>query len=45
VPRGDPGAEARRALDAEAERLTAFFAGDVVNSVYASPQARGERLP
>ena len=45
VLRTDPGAEARRMLDAEAERLTEFFAGDVVNSVYASPQARGERLP
>lgn len=45
VLRGDPGAQARRQLDAEAERLTAFFAGDIVNSVYASPQVRGERLP
>ena len=45
VLRRDPGAAARRALDVEAERLTAFFAGDIVNSVYASPQVRGERLP
>ncbi len=45
VLRRDLGTAARRALDVEAERLTAFFAGDIVNSVYASPQARGERLP
>ena len=45
VLRTDPGAQARRMLDAEAHRLTEFFAGDVVNSVYASPQVRGERLP
>ncbi|MFT3875738.1 MAG: winged helix DNA-binding domain-containing protein [Propioniciclava sp.] len=45
VLRSDPGAQARDALQAEAERLTTFFAGDIVNSVYAARQVRGERLP
>jgi len=45
VLRRDPGAEARRALDVEAARLTGWLAGDVVRSGYASPQMRGERLP
>lgn len=45
VYRDDPGAAAREALAREAARLTAFFDGDVLTSVYASPQMRGERLP
>lgn len=44
VLRRDPGREARRQLDREAARLTEWFGGEVVTSVYASPQARGERL-
>jgi hypothetical protein len=43
--RGDPGADARAALDAEAERLTAFLDGVRVNSVYASRQMRSALLP
>jgi hypothetical protein len=45
VLRRDPGSEARAALAARAEHLTEWLAGDVVGSVYASPQMRGERLP
>ena len=45
VYRGDPGADAREALEEEAARLTRWFGGEVVSSVYASPQMRGERLP
>ncbi len=45
VLRSDPGAQARRRLDAEARRLTDWFGGEVVTSVFASPQVRGERLP
>lgn len=45
VLRRDPGVEARDALTRRAERLSAWLAGEVVNSVYASPQMRGERLP
>jgi hypothetical protein len=41
----DPGAEARTALDAEAERLTAFLDGVRVNSVYTSLQMRAALLP
>ncbi|MBN9105227.1 MAG: AlkZ family DNA glycosylase [Propionibacteriaceae bacterium] len=44
VYRTDPGRTARAALDAEAGRLTEFFAGEVVASTFASPQVRGERL-
>jgi hypothetical protein len=44
VYRGEPGAEAREALHAQAARLTAWFGGEVVSSVYASPQMRGEKL-
>ena len=40
VLRNDPGPEGRAALAAEAERLTAFFDGEVVASVYASPAMR-----
>lgn len=42
--RGDPGSTARTHLEAEAGRLTRWFGGEVVSSVYASPQMRGERL-
>jgi len=45
VYRSDPGDEAREALELEAARLTRWFGGEVVSSVYASPQMRGERLP
>lgn len=45
VLREDPGADARAALDAEAERLTGWLAGEPVNSVYASRQMREARLP
>ncbi len=44
VLREDPGPTARAALDVEAGRLTAWLAGESVNSVYASPQMRGARL-
>jgi hypothetical protein len=45
VLREDPGAEARSALDVEAERLTAFLDGVRVNSVYTSLQMRSALLP
>lgn len=45
VLRRDPGRDARRLLDQETARLTEWFGGEVVTSVYASPQMRGERLP
>jgi hypothetical protein len=35
---------ATRALAAEADRLTAWLAGDVVKSIYQSPLARGQRI-
>jgi hypothetical protein len=44
VLREDPGADARAALEAEAERLTAWLDGESVNSVYASRQMREARL-
>lgn len=44
VLRGDPGDEARRALDAEAERLTDWLDGVVVTNVYASSMMRQARL-
>ena len=44
VPRGDPGREALRALDREAARLTGWFGGEVVSSVFGPRQSRGERL-
>lgn len=40
VLRVDPGSEGRRALAVEAERLTAFFAGEIVASLYTSRQMR-----
>jgi len=45
VLRGDPGASARAALDAEAERLTAWLDGQVISSVYKSRLMKGEPLP
>ena len=45
VFRGDPGTRARRALDDEAERLTAWLGGDVVGNVYTSELMKGARLP
>ena len=45
VLRGDPGARARRALDDEAERLTAWLGGEVVGNVYTSELMKGARLP
>ncbi|MFT4110379.1 winged helix DNA-binding domain-containing protein [Propionicimonas sp.] len=44
VCRDRPGARARAALEREADRLTAFLGGQVLASVYASPQMRGEKL-
>ncbi|WP_432478828.1 winged helix DNA-binding domain-containing protein [Nocardioides sp. GXQ0305] len=45
VLRGDPGAPARRALEAEAERLTAWLGGEVVGNVYKSRLMKGATLP
>jgi hypothetical protein len=45
VLREDPGAEARAALDAEAQRLTAFLDGVRVNTIYASQQMRAALVP
>lgn len=39
------GHRARRSLEAEAERLTAFFDGVVISSVYKSRLMNGEPLP
>lgn len=39
------GAEGRDALEAEAERLTAFLDGTVISAVYKSRQMKGEVLP
>jgi hypothetical protein len=44
VPRHDLGADARAALDAEAERLTTWLDGVRIVNVYASPQMKGARL-
>jgi hypothetical protein len=43
--RRDPGAAARRALDAEAERLGDWLDGQVIASVYKSTLMKGARLP
>ena len=43
--RHDPGAGARAALAAEAERLSAWLDGQVIASVYKSQQMMGARLP
>ena len=45
VLRGHVGEDARRALEREALRLTAWLDGDRVNTVYASPQMRRALLP
>lgn len=45
VLRDDVGAAGRRALAAEAERLTAWLDGVRVTNVYASPQMKSARLP
>ncbi|MEQ6903117.1 winged helix DNA-binding domain-containing protein [Nocardioides sp. YIM 152588] len=42
--RRDPGAEARRALEAQAGRLTAWLDGVRIVNVYASPQMKGLTL-
>lgn len=44
VLRDDVGAAGRAALDAEAERLTAWLDGVRIVNVYASPQMKGARL-
>ncbi|MCD6641212.1 MAG: winged helix DNA-binding domain-containing protein [Nocardioides sp.] len=41
----DVGSPARRALEAEAERLTAWLDGVVISHIYASAQMRHARLP
>lgn len=41
VHRNEPGGEGRAALAAEAERLTAFFDGEVVAPIYTSRAMRG----
>lgn len=43
--RDDPGRDARRALEVEAERLTAWLEGQVISSVYKSRLMKGEPLP
>ncbi len=43
--RDDPGPDARRALDAEAARLTDWLDGQVVSTVYKSRLMKGEPLP
>ena len=45
VPRHELAADASEALGEAAEQLTAWLDGVVVNSVYASQQMRGERMP
>lgn len=45
VLRGDLGSDARAALQAEADRLTAWLDGVVIASVYKSALMKGERLP
>ena len=45
VPRAPLPRAAERALEREAERLTAWLDGTTISSVYASPQQRAERLP
>jgi hypothetical protein len=45
VPRGDPGAEAIAALEAEAERLTKWLEGMKVSTVYTSQQMKSALLP
>ncbi len=45
VLRRDPGRVGRRALDAEADRLTAWLDGQVINSIYKSQLMKGLPLP
>ncbi len=45
VLREDVGAAARRALEAEADRLSDWLGGQVIASVYKSRLMKGERLP
>lgn len=45
VLRDDVAANARRALELEAERLTGWLDGTRITNVYASPQMRGALLP
>ena len=45
VLRGDPGTRGRRALDDEAERLTAWLDGQVVGNIYKSQLMKGALLP
>jgi len=45
VLRQDVGRDASASLDAEAERLTGWFAGERVSSVYSSLQMKSARLP
>lgn len=44
VPLGDPGAEARTALQVEADRLTAWLDGNRVSTVYPSPLMKAAAL-
>jgi Winged helix DNA-binding domain len=43
--RSDPGPAARAALEREAERLTSWMDGEVVNSIYKSQLMKGIPLP
>lgn len=43
--RGDPGAAGRRALDAEAARLTDWLDGQVISTIYKSQLMKGLPLP
>ncbi len=45
VLRGDPGRQARAALEAEAARLSDWLDGQVIASVYKSPLMKGVALP
>ena len=45
IPRSDPGPQAVAALEAEAARLTRWFDGVVVSSVYKSHLMKGEPIP
>jgi len=45
VLREDVGADARRALDAEAARLTEWLDGVRISSVYSSLQMKSALLP
>ncbi|WP_238348575.1 winged helix DNA-binding domain-containing protein [Ornithinimicrobium pratense] len=45
APGVDLGADARRALDATAGRLTTWLDGTVISNIYKSALMKGERLP